>query len=255
MQSISATPLRLGGLQLSDKNGTVLTGDFFSPPTEAGSRRSASFQGDERLFVGIFPTSGAETPTVLLEVAEGNVSYRTVPGEITISGSFFADQPKHLSIGQRFIYRGSLTLPIKKPDEEDLAKGYEVASTAAASAYSNNNALAMEPYLEPKILTLRSKGIDNPSLTVKGEFVPKYEDERFGFIKTLLGTDDYTVTYNETKKTVESIPKLNYNREFQIPTFFLTTSWYLMMPKRSSALMTILNLRFALNTRDRKSVV
>ncbi|MFM7643140.1 MAG: hypothetical protein ACKO45_16545 [Cyanobium sp.] len=200
MQSSNATPLRLGGLHLSDKNGTVLTGDFLTSP-EAGSRRSASFMGDERLFVGIFPTSGAETPTVLLEVAEGNVSYRTVPGEITISGSFFAAQPKDLSIGQRFIYRGSLALPIKKPDEKDLAEGYEVASTGAASDYTNNNAiLRNEPYLEPKILTLRTKGKDNTSLTVNGEFVPKFGDERFRFINTLLGRDDYTVTYNETKK-------------------------------------------------------
>jgi hypothetical protein len=216
--------LDLGGIRLSDRNGSILNGDFLTPPDGAGSR-TASFRGDERLFVGVLPAvDSASTQTILLEVQNGEVSYSTTPGLISIRGTFYATQPNDLARGERFIYQGSLTLPIRNITEEEVANGYRIESVSSASeGFSDSESfrqLRSEPiYFEPsRGLTFISGGTENaPSLRVAGELIS--EDGIISAFLEAITSANYTVVFSEDGRTEESNPKINVGRTFTIPLF------------------------------------
>ncbi|MBE9174298.1 hypothetical protein IQ225_01250, partial [Synechocystis salina LEGE 06155] len=214
--------LDLGGIRLSDRNGSILNGDFLTPLDGPGSR-TASFRGDERLFIGVLPAAdSANTQTVLLEVQNGEVSYSTIPGLITIRGTFYATQPSDLARGERFIYQGSLILPIKDVTEEEIAEGYTIESVSSATdAILNQDSISRIGseliYFEPnRGLTFFSGGMENnPSLSAAGEI---FSDNPL--ITILIETFDsanFTVIFSEDGRREELSPRINVGRTFTIP--------------------------------------
>jgi Fibronectin type III domain len=218
--------LNLGGIQLSDSNGNVLNETFRTLP-EGSNIRTTYFKDTEKLFIGVLSSNESVTQRNLLEVENGQISYTTNPGLITIQGKFYASQPSTLNRGQRFIYEGSLTLPIQKIEDENITKGYTIKSLTSAAVSSPNPLGGSNPfYFDPnRGITFSSGGSKGkPSLRVDGELVALSRNpiDRIGveFLTTAFGTDrTYAIVYNNDGKKEEIKPTFNIGKPFSVPLF------------------------------------
>jgi hypothetical protein len=215
--------LNLGGIRLSDDNGKILNDTFRTPP-EGSNIRTTSFKDTEKLFIGVLPPKESVTAKVLLEVENGQISYTTNPGLITIQGKFYASEPSTLNRGQRFIYEGSLTLPIQDVEDNELTEGYTIKSLSSAVISNPTSSRKSSPfYFEPsKGLTLHSGGSKGkPSLRVDGEIVALRGANSLAveLLGTLIGDKNYAVVYSEDGKKQEIKPTINIGRPFSVPLF------------------------------------